>query len=201
MPECQQQPRLWVELRLHLAADLCWCFTSLWTDDYASLHKNSDLVTFQLKKHHLQLFKFDFFWHDRTNCCSVHIDIWHWRALPFSPALFYEQFENGRETHNQSVSANKTCHSHCAGLVWRRFRSKHNLVRLLTSLPERECGFSMMPCASCPSTYVTTVFCSWFANMILCLTVSVNIVWKMGWGKLHPLFRWRLETRFSEMVI
>lgn len=33
-----------------------------------------------------------------------------------------------------------------------------------------------------------------FLYMISCLSVTVNIVWKMGWGNLHALFHWGLET-------
>lgn len=147
MLECQQQPRLWVELRLHLAADLCWCFTSLWTDDYAFLHKNSDLVTFQVKKRHLQLFKFDFF--DMIVLiaaqCTLISGIDGLCLSAMRSLLWTVWNKNGTETHNQSVSANKTCHSHYAGLVWRHLCSKHNLARLLTSHPKREWGFSMTP--------------------------------------------------------
>lgn len=109
MFEWQQQPRLWVELRLHLAADLCWCFTSLWTDDYAFLHKNSDLVTFQVKKHHLQLFKLDFF--DMIILIAAQftlisgIDELCLSAL--HSLLWAVWNENGTETHNQAVSAKK----------------------------------------------------------------------------------------------
>lgn len=33
-----------------------------------------------------------------------------------------------------------------------------------------------------------------FLSMILCLSVTIDIILKMGWGNLHPLFHWRLET-------
>lgn len=61
-------------------------------------------------------------------------------------------------------------------------------------------------CTSYLSAYVKIVFSSWFTNMILRLPASVNIVWKIGRSKLHPLFRWRLvsdslEMQFSEIVI
>ncbi len=33
-----------------------------------------------------------------------------------------------------------------------------------------------------------------FLYVILCLSVTIDIVWKMEWGNLHALFHWGLET-------
>lgn len=62
---------------------------------------------------------------------------------------------------------------------------------------EREYGLYLTPSLTCCLSIIICCSCFlqlMFLYMILCLSVTIYIVSKMGWGNLHALFHWGLET-------
>lgn len=127
--------------------------------------------------------------------------------------------ENGTEPPPQPISvcevAGETCRSHCRfrlmAYMWfsNQAARKHTRAYLLSVNRRRRYPLIILvkgnmvlfdtlshslPFHHHMLKLFSAADVQMFLYMILCLSVTIDIVWKMGWGNLHALFHWGLET-------